>query len=175
MRKAKTIYKFEKDETGYTLIAQADLIGHIDRILKKVKVKGKRKDFELIYVKTRLSSQNDGYYLIARRDLDFREMSSFICYHSNGVRSVQWHDYRDDLLDEEILDDLGMTVLTYKYYYSGNDKLADKFYPVLKENVTDELLEELKNQTEKAIAEAKNLREYRAEQKNLYSMKWQPV
>lgn len=150
------VYKFIQSEDGKYILTdvstQVNLYG-IYRILGTVKVKGKRNVYEKIEIKNRYFN-DDGIYLTERKNLTREILFHFItsCYY--GDRSEQHFPYKSDLLDKTLLEDLGITVLTYKYFYSGNRKLCDLYYPVETENITDELKTKLQKQTEFAINEA---------------------
>lgn len=156
------VYKFIVDDNGqYVLTAKGNVnLYGVERILGKVKVKGDRKTYELIEIKNRYFD-DDGYYLTEREKLTFDIVARFVTSHDNGDRSVQHRPFYDDLKDKELLDDLGMEVLTYKHYYSGNDFLADCFMPMKKIDVTEELIQKLKEKSEKEEQDAMALRESR--------------
>ena len=153
------IYKFVSngDEIELTAKAEGDLY-RVERILGKVLVKGQNELFEMIEIKSRLSPQLNGIFLTERKNFNFDNIENFILFHSNGDRSEQWHPYKQDLKDDTLLSDLGIEVLTYKYFYSGDDKIRDVYYVCKKEDVNEELKEELKKRTIRAEDEAKRLR-----------------
>ena len=170
------VYKFRIEPDGsYVLVAKAYLnLYCIERILGKAKVKGDRKTYELIEIKDYGCPICDGTYLVERKKLTFGVVCHFITTHAYGARSVQHHPYSADLLDDELLDDLGIEVLKYKHFYSSDDFLADCFYPVKKDAVSDELLKQLKEKSEKEVQEAARIRELRNSTKR-YAPKWTMV
>ncbi|MBQ1517364.1 MAG: hypothetical protein IIZ46_04100 [Clostridia bacterium] len=153
------IYKFVSngDEIELTAKAEGNLYT-VERILGKVLVKGRNELFEMIEIKNRVSPQLNGIFLTERKNFNFDNIKSFILFHSNGDRSEQWHPYKQDLKDDTLLSDLGIAVLTYKYFYSGDDKINDVYYVCKKEDVNEELKEELKERSIQAENEAKRLR-----------------
>lgn len=153
------IYKFvdHGDEIELTAKRVGNLSG-VERILGKVLVKGQNELFEMIEIKNRLYPQLNGIFLTERKNFNFDNIKSFILFHSNGDRSEQWHPYKQDLKDDTLLSDLGIEVLTYKHFYSADDKLHDVYYVCKKEDVNEELKEELKKRTIRAEDEAKGLR-----------------
>lgn len=153
------IYKFVRngDEIELTAKAEGNLYC-VERILGKVMVKGQSELFEMIEIKNRLSPQLNGIFLTERKNFNFDNIKSFILFHSNGDRSEQWHPYKQDLKDDTLLSDLGIAVLTYKHFYSGDDKVNDVYYVCKKEDVNEELKEELKERSIQAENEAKRLR-----------------
>lgn len=154
------IYRFEEHDGQYVITEKATLPGlPIERILGKVVIK------KSIYEKVELKSLfvPEGVYLVKRKKLTFQTVKQFVTFYSDGTRCVQHHPYTDDLFDDELLDDIGMTVLTYKHFYSGNNLLADVYYPVKKEKVTDELLAQIEEINQKETAEAARLRAHWAQ------------
>lgn len=152
------VYKFIQSEDGKYILTdvstQVNLYG-IYRILGTVKVKGKRSVYEKIEIKNRYFN-DDGVYLTERKNLNRKILFHFIRNCDYGDRSKQHFPYERDLLDRTLLEDLGITVLTYKYFYSGSRSLCDLYYPVETENISDELKAKLLKQTEFAIRESEN-------------------
>ena len=152
------IYRFEEHDGKYVITEKATLPHlSIERILGKVVIKNGV--YEKVELKSGIfGSACDGIYLTKRKNLTYSIVKQFIETYSNGTRSVQRHPYTDDLFDDELLDDIGMTVLTYKYFYSGDDRLVDTYYPVKKEDVTEELLSQLEETSKQQMEEAARLR-----------------
>ena len=169
------IYKFVNhgDEIELTAKRVGSLYG-VERILGKVMVKGQNELFEMIEIKNRLYPELNGIFLTERKNLNFDNIENFILFHSNGDRSEQWHPYKQDLKDDTLLSDLGIEVLTYKHFYSGNDKLLDVYYVCKKEDVNEELKEKLKKWTIQAENEAKRLRTIRASREKC-TINWENI
>lgn len=132
MKRKVTMYKYEINNGIYVLTAKTTDINpyNIERILGKVQVKGRKTDFELIEIKSR-HFDYDGKYLIKRSDLTYEIIGHFIESCDGCVRSKQNHPYERDLLDKDLLNDLGIQVLTYKYFYIGDNKIRDLYYPFI--------------------------------------------
>lgn len=162
-------YLFKTIDNGVCLLThegKANLY-RIDRIIAKrgVKKKGRHVDYEEVVI--------DGTHcLIKRKDLTFTVMSQFVACTKHESRSVQHRPYTDDLLDESLLNDLGLTVLTFKHYYSANDELCDLYYLARSEDVNDNLIKKLNDISNEAIEHA-NV--HRAHLKKIYnesSIEW---
>lgn len=158
-KKKHYIYKFVSngDEIELTAKAEGNLYC-VERILGKVIVKGKNELFEMIEIRNRLSPQLNGIFLTERNNFNFDNIKSFIKFYSNGNRSKQWHPYEQDLKDDTLLSDLGIAVLTYKRFYSTDNKICDDYYVCKKEDVNEKLKEELKERSIQSENEAKRLR-----------------
>ena len=164
-RKPKYIYTFVAVQEKYQLTSKAEAnLYHIERILGAVKVQGKSELFEKVEIKDRYTGF-EGIFLTERKNLNFDVVEDFVTGYYNGVRSVQSHPYTDDLLDDDLLDDLDMTVLTYKHFYSMGGGLCDVYYPVKKEKATDELRQTLNQWTEEAISDKKTWDKCREEER----------
>ena len=163
-KKSVCVYKFKIESGEYILTEKAVLpnLHRIERIIKQVKVKNDLRSFELI----QLGKWDYSFLcLVERKELDFDNVSSFINYYTGGERTEESHSYKKDLLDNELLDDLGIVVLTYKHFYSGTNSILTCYKPVYKTEVTDELKNELKKYSEEQIEEAARIRKGWAEMK----------
>ena len=175
MRKSTKGYLFEKDNRGNCILTyQADLSTcQLTRIIGKRTVKGRKTEFEEIEVK---DFQNNKYRcLIKRQDLKKNGICELIIFHSNGDRSVQRHPYTEDILDPTIIEDFGIEVLTAKHYYYGDKALLDIYVPVLKERITPELIDELNEQSKKAIASKEYHEKSMREQKSRPGLVWNKI
>ena len=172
--------QFETDRNNnITLTKQATVNSvFIERIIGKRKVKGRKTDFEEIELAE--FSPFDAHVtrtrcLVKRKDLSPSILMQFILFYCNGARSVQWHPYTDDLLDKELLDDLGVEVLTYKHYYLGDKQLCDVYCPVMKDDVTEELKNELKERTKNAIRQENFWYDQRQREKPKNQIQWESL
>lgn len=147
-------------------------IFNIDKIFRKVKAKGRRVDFELVALRSR--DYGPVNIAVKRSDITYDVMSHFITSYYNGDRSVQRHPYTDDLFDDDILDDLGMCVLTYKYYYAGSRFLADMYYPCHIYTPYNEVHELLDQRTEEAIKQYEE-HEKRIKADNKINFNWKEI
>jgi len=155
MKRKVTMYKYEINNEGkYILTAKTTDINpyNIERILRKVPVKGRKTDFELIEIKSR-HFDYDGKYLIKRSDLTYEIIGHFIESCDGCTRSKQNHPYESDLLDKDLLNDRGIQVLTYKYFYIGYNKIRDLYYPFIFSDEDDlqAIHRELDSRTNEAI------------------------
>lgn len=142
------------NDGSYEITHEADInIFNINRIFEKVKVKGRRVDFELVELRGR--DYGPIKVLVKRSDINFEVMCHFVTTYYNGDRSVQHRPYTADLFDNDILEDLNMCVLTYKYYYSGERFLADVYYPCRLYTPYNEVNSLLTRRTEEALQEQK--------------------
>lgn len=170
---AKTYaYKFVKNGDKYEITEKALFNPyHIEKIFGKVTIKNKV--YELIEIKSRWADF-EGVYLTERENLTFKVLARFVCSYGNGDRSEQWRPYKEDLLDPDLLDDIGMEVLTYKHFYSGSNELLDIYFPVKKDEVTEELINALNERSVSEVNKADRLRAHWAsfEPKE---PKWEPI
>ena len=152
------IYSFKISEGEYIIDSKCELkIGlthSIERILGKVLVRGRNELFEMVEIKSYSFPEYNGIYITERKNLTFDVLKRFIKYYYNGCRSELHHPYTADLEDDAILLDVGMSVLTYKYYYSANDYLADAYFACKTEEVNEDLKKRLEEKTSQAIQEA---------------------
>ena len=150
MKKRMKGYLFKDDGKGNYIITHEAEIGCyvICRIICKRMVKGRKTEYEEIEI---IDGGKHRRCLVKRKDITVPVLISLICFYENGTRSVQWHPYTDDLLDVSLLDELGITILTYKHYYFGDKKLCDVYCPVKKDEVTPELLEKLQKRSDAAV------------------------
>lgn len=165
-------YLYEIDNKGnYILTHQTETnLANMARILGKRTVKNRKTEFEEIEL-------IDGNYkryrcLVKRKVLTPSIIKSFIMFTYHGERTVQRSPLGAELLDRTLLKDLNITVLQYKYYYSGNDFLADKYFPIESDEVTSEVKERLQKWTEEAIESANSIRKLRMEQAARRAVKW---
>lgn len=143
-------YMFKEQNGKIELISKAKINPYnIEKILGQTKVKGKHQMYEYVYLKSR---NFEGVLLIERKALNYDIVSHFIQCYSSGFRSVENHPYTLDLKDSNLFDDLGITVLTYKYFYICNG-LRTCYYPCKKSDVSEELIEKLQKYTMTAIEE----------------------
>lgn len=151
MRK-KTIYgyKFKEQDGICEITARAEINPyHIERILGKARVKGKKAEYEYIYIKS-YDSDFEGVLLTERKNLNFDVVSNFITRYSNGVRTAGNHPYCADLKDDDLLDELGIEVLLYKHFFSMGSGLCVCYYPCKRTDITEELKEKLRERTREA-------------------------
>lgn len=164
------IYKAIEKNGKYEITAKAELNPYtIEKMLGTVVIKNKI--YEKIAVKTRYMTE-PVYGLTERANLTFDVVASFVTSFSNGDRSVDSHPYTEDLLDDDLLDDVGMVVLTRKHFFSSSNHLAEVYYPVKKEKVNDELIEYLNEYSKKQEAEAVQLRHHWAEMRANEQISW---
>lgn len=170
---AKTYaYKFVKNGDKYEITEKALFNPyHIERILGKVTIKNKV--YELIEIKGRWASF-EGVYLTERKNITFKVLDSFVSMCSAGDRSEQWHPYTEDLLDPDLLDDIGAKVLTYKHFYSGSNEICDVYCAVKTDEVTEELINALNERSVSAVNEAARLRALWESHKPK-EPKWEPI
>lgn len=170
---AKTYaYKFVKNDDKYEITEKALFNPyHIERILGKVTIKNKV--YELIEIKGRWANF-EGVYLTERKNLTFKVLASFVSGYSGGDRSEQWHPYKRDLLDPDLLDDIGMEVFTYKHFYSGTNEILDCYLAVKKDEATEELINALNERSVSAVNEADRLRALWESHKPK-EPKWEPI
>ena len=166
MKKNKTfVYKFRINEGEYEITEKAEdqmgLLSNIERILGKVVVKGRNELFEIIEIKSRQFPSVNGVYLTERKNITYEYVKRFINFHSNGDRSVLHYPYTDDLKDDTLLSDLGISVLTYKHYYATDDYLADVYYVCRVEDANEDLKKRLDEVTTEAICQSKKVRAWR--------------
>ena len=125
LKNDRYVYKFVEKDGKYGLTEKAVFNPYtIERILGKVKIG--RKCYEKIYVQD-CYGIFFGTFLTERKNLTFDVVEHFVTSYSYGIRSVQNHPYTEDLFDDQLIDDVGMAVLTYKHFYSSQDCLADVY------------------------------------------------
>lgn len=158
MKREVTMYKYEINNKGkYVLTAKTTDINpyNIERILRKVQVEGRKTDFELIEIKSRHFNY-DGRYLIKRSDLTYDLVEHFITTCDICSRCTSHHPYELDLLDRDLLNDLGIQVLTYKQFFIGDNEIDDMYYPIKLSKLNDTDLQaihkKLDYRTKEAIA-----------------------
>lgn len=142
MKRKVTMYKYEINNGKYVLTAKTTDINpyNIERILGKVHVKGRKTDFELIEIKSR-HFDYDGQYLIKRSDLTYEIIGHFIESCDVCIRCKRHHPYEYDLLDKDLLNDLGIQVLTYKQFFVGDNEIDDMYYPISLSKLNEEDLQ----------------------------------
>lgn len=168
-------YLFQKDTSGnYIITHQADIHDcRLNRIIGKRMIKGRKTEFEEIEIRD--LKNNVFRCLIRRKDLTVSDIFSFIGFYENGTRSIQHHPYTDDLLDPSLLDDFNIVVLTYKHYYWGDRALCDLYNPVLKKDITPELIEKLKSRTLQAIEHQKHAEEMDLKRSSVPGLSWNKI
>lgn len=160
------------NDGSYEITHESDInVFNINRIFEKVRVKGRRVDFELVELRGR--DYGPIKVLVKRSDINFEVMCHFVTSYYNGDRSVQRHPYTADLFDNDILEDLNMCVLTYKYYYSGERFLADVYYPCKTNTPYNEVNSLLTRRTEEALKDQKRHEE--SINKNKEPFDWKEV
>lgn len=159
------IYGFKMSEGECIIDSRCELkIGltyNVEGILGKVLVRGRNELFEIIKIRSYSFPEYNGIYITERKNLTFGVLKSFVRFYSYGDRSELHHPYTDDLKDDTILSDVGMSVLTYKYYYSADDYLADVYFPCKTEEVNEALKKQLDEKSSQAIQECDTLRQRR--------------
>ncbi len=87
-------------------------------------------------------------------------------------RSKQYHPYEKDLLDDELLNDLGLEVFTYKHYCSGDKLLVDHYEPIEKDKITEEFKKHLEELTRSAVKEYEHYKNFKGYNEKLI---WEKV
>ena len=175
MKKSTKGYLFKVDDHGNYIITHEAIIGrcNITKIIGKRMVKGRKTEFEEIeFVEPNKKRHR---CLIKRKELTPSEIIGLVEFCDAGARSIQWHPYTEDILDSSILDDVGIEVLTYKHYYWGDKKLYDVYWATLKDNVTEELKEELEQRSKKAIRECEEHKSMIRERNSSSGLVWNKV
>lgn len=169
----KYCYTFKEQNGIYELTGKAEFNPYnIEKILGKVKVKGKRQDYELIYIKSEYPRIYDGIVLTERKNLTFKVVTFFIrtCWYCE--RSVEHRPYYNDLKDKELLNDLDIEVLTYQRYWESEKCITTCFYPCKRDEITEELKTELEERTKCAKEQLEDFKRFR---KSIEQMTFEPI
>lgn len=129
----------------------------IEMIFGKTKIEGSKLDWEKIMIK-RDARDSGEYYIVRRKDLLKKTdaIIRFVQSYCNGSRSLQWHPYTRDLFDDDLLEDAGIRVLTYKHFYGSDGEVKDVYCAVSEdfyENNSVSLLMKLKRISDQAMHE----------------------
>jgi len=157
------IYKWARDKDNNVVITGKGTIylqTKLRKIIGSVKPKGRKCIFEIVEIKNSLEP-----YLVKRKDFNFDILDSFVSYTGSGART-EYEPIYEDLLDDELLDELGFGILEYKIYYSGSNHLATE-YELVKKEYLEQRKVELEEYSKKEIETANYWREKRAEKRKM--------